>query len=236
MRNPPHTGDGRNPVLLVAHGSRDPRAAATTRALARTVAAVRPGLDVRVAFLELSPPRPAQVLAVLPPGAVVVPLLLTRAYHGAVDLPSQVDGFGCAITDTLGEASPALLDALTRRLPAVKFDALVLAAAGTRVASARSTVEKVASALGFHLGVPCHVAYAAGASPSGAEAVTALREQGARRIAVASYFLAPGRLHDLVANSALSAGAIAVAAPLGASWPLAELILTRVDAALSVTL
>src|SRR5918912_4049812 len=50
------------PVVLVAHGSRDPVAAATTRALARTVAALRPGLDVRVAFLELAVPRPAQVL------------------------------------------------------------------------------------------------------------------------------------------------------------------------------
>ncbi|NUT06935.1 MAG: cobalamin biosynthesis protein CbiX, partial [Hamadaea sp.] len=32
------------PLLLVAHGSRDPRANATTRALARVVAAARPGL------------------------------------------------------------------------------------------------------------------------------------------------------------------------------------------------
>src|SRR5688572_30060735 len=88
----------RRSVLLVAHGSRDPRAAGTTRALARTVAAVRPGLDVRVAFLELSRPGPAEVLAVMPAGTVVVPLLLTRAYHGAVDLPAQVAGFDCVIT------------------------------------------------------------------------------------------------------------------------------------------
>src|ERR1051326_6280711 len=102
-RGPPRPGGGmRRSVLLVAHGSRDPRAAATTRALARAVAAVRPGLDVRVGFLELSQPRPAEVLAAMPAGTVVVPLLLTRAYHGTVVLPAQVAGFDCVITGTLG--------------------------------------------------------------------------------------------------------------------------------------
>jgi sirohydrochlorin ferrochelatase len=99
------------------------------------------------------------------------------------------------------------------------------------VESARATVEEVASALGARLGLPCRVAYAAGASPSGAEAVAALRNQGAARVGVASYFLAPGRLYDMVTGSALDAGAIAAAPPLGASWPLAELILSKVDGA-----
>ena len=45
-------------VLLVAHGSADPRAAASTRALARAVAAQRPGLDVRTSYLDHAGPRP----------------------------------------------------------------------------------------------------------------------------------------------------------------------------------
>lgn len=220
-------------VLLVAHGSRDPRAAATTRALARTVAAVRPGLDVRVAFLELAEPRPADVLAAMPSGTIVVPLLLTRAYHGAVDLPAQVAGFDCVIAPTLGSVSEPLLEALIQRLPRLAFDALVLAAAGTRVESARETVREVAEALGERLGLPCRVAYAAGATPNGAEAVAALRSQGAHRVGVASYFLAPGRLYDTVTRSALEAGAVAAAAPLGASWRLAQLLLSRVDGQLA---
>jgi len=222
----------RRSVLLVAHGSRDPRAAATTRALARTVAAVRPGLDVRVAFLELAHPQPAEVLAAMPAGTVVVPLLLTRAYHGAVDLPAQVAGFDCVITDTVGSVSEPLLSALVRRLPPGDYDALVLAAAGTRVEAARETIRSVAFALSERLGLPCRVAYAAGAdgaAPSGSEAVAALRNEGARRVAVASYFLAPGRLYDTVTRAALDAGAVAVAPPLGASWGIAELIMSQVD-------
>jgi sirohydrochlorin ferrochelatase len=81
--------------------------------------------------------------------------------------------------------------------------------------------------LGARLEVPCRVAYAAGAAPNGAEAVAALRKDGFRRVAVASYFLAPGRLYDTVTGAALSAGAVAVAAPLGASWQIAELILSH---------
>ena len=213
-------------VVLVAHGSRDPRSASVTRALARTVAAVRPGLDVRTAFLEHTSPSPASVLASLTGPAVVVPLLLTNAYHGSIDLPAQVSGFDCTITDTLG--SPALVDALVKRLPAEPFDSLVLAAAGTRVASARAGVDEVAAALSARLNVPCHVAYAAGAVPSGAEAVRCLPG----RVGVASYFLAPGKLYDLVVASARSAGAAFSAPPLGASWPLAQLICDRIDAAL----
>lgn len=219
----------RDHVVLVAHGSRDPRAASVTRALARTVAAVRPGLDVRAAFLEHTSPSPAAVLASLPGPAVVVPLLLTNAYHGSIDLPAQVAGFDCTITETIG--SPALVDALIKRLPAEPFDSLVLAAAGTRVIAAREAIEEVAAALSDRLGVPSRVAYAAGATPSGFDAVRSLPG----RVGVASYFLAPGKLHDIVVASALSAGASFAAAPLGASWPLARVISARIDAAILPT-
>ncbi|NUT36049.1 MAG: sirohydrochlorin chelatase [Hamadaea sp.] len=225
-------------MLLVAHGSRDPRANATTRALARVVAAARPGLDVRVSFLELAVPSPAEVLTALGERVVVVPLLLTNAYHGRIDLPAQVAGFDVALAAPLGgtEGRAHLLAGLTKRLDAAisraAYDGLVLAAAGTRMADARVVVEDAGEQLGAALGVPVEVAYAAGAEPTGGEAVARLRERGARRIAVASYFLACGRLYDTVTGSAAQAGAVAVAEPLGASWDLARLILDRYDAVL----
>ncbi len=67
-------------LVAVAHGSRDPRSAATIDALAAEVRSLRPDLDVRVSFLDLSAPRLADVLdGVAADGhrhAVVVPLLL----------------------------------------------------------------------------------------------------------------------------------------------------------------
>jgi sirohydrochlorin ferrochelatase len=60
-------------------------------------------------------------------------------------------------------------------------------------------------------------------------AVSRLRVSGARRVAVAAYFLAPGLFHDAVTEAARAAGAVAVAAPLTDAPELVELVLRRVD-------
>ncbi|GAB1694235.1 sirohydrochlorin chelatase [Krasilnikovia sp. M28-CT-15] len=241
-------------VVLTAHGSRDPRAAAATQALTRAVARLRPDWDVHAAYLDHSLPRPAGALAALAAAghqrAVLVPLLLTSAYHGRVDVPAEVaaaraDGLSLevAVAEVLGPVAgavpPLLLDGLVRRLPALRstaggpvrrageLDALVLAAAGTRDAAARATVEQVAAALGERLGLPCRVAYASASPPVAGEAVGLLRGAGARRVGVASYFLAPGRLYDAAVRSAWSAGAVAVAEPLTDAPELAALVVAQ---------
>lgn len=245
-------------VVLVAHGSRDPRAAEATEALARAVRRARPGWEVRAAYLDHAGPRPLDVLATLPTRrAVVVPLLLTAAYHGRVDLPAVVEAattlpLTVALADVLGPrplpvrepaalgpspafpparesaVPPQLIDALARRLPSAGLDAVVLAAAGTRDASARTTVEWVAEALSARLSLPCTVAYASAAPPAPGAAVDLLRASGARRIGVAAYFLAPGHLYDRAAESARAAGAVTVAAPLADAPDLVRLIEARV--------
>jgi len=99
----------------VAHGSADPRAALQTRALARAVGG-------EAAFLDHAGPRLAEVLAGHR-SAVVVPLLLTSAYHGRVDIPAALAGLDTevALADVLGPVGgvvpPELLDALVERLP-----------------------------------------------------------------------------------------------------------------------
>jgi sirohydrochlorin ferrochelatase len=225
-------------VVLVAHGSRDPRAAASTTAVAGAVAAARPDWDVHASYLDHSLPRPAQVLAGVS-RAVVVPLLLTSAYHGRIDVPGEiakVPGVRADLTDVLGPASPLLLDALIRRLPVEDLDAVVLASAGTRDAAARGTVGDAAAALGARLGVPALASFASAASPTSGEAVARLRAAGARRVGVASYFLAPGRLYDKAVESAVEAGAVAVAEPLGAAPELVRLIESRVEAVARIPL
>jgi sirohydrochlorin ferrochelatase len=230
------------PIVLVAHGSHDARSAATIRRLAAGVAARWP-TTVTAAFLEANQPsvgaavRGLAAHASQPP--VIVPALLTSAYHGRVDLPQVLASCGLALGQTpvlgpalVGEApDPLLLGALLRRLSSVntRYDGIVLIAAGTSDAAARSTVEVVAAALGERLGVPAAVGYASGA-PAAGEAVAALRGRGATRVAVASYFLAPGRLYDTAARSAQAAGVVGIAPPLGAAPELVELILARATA------
>ncbi|MDM4720595.1 CbiX/SirB N-terminal domain-containing protein [Micromonospora sp. WMMA1363] len=237
-----------DPVVLVAHGSRDQRAAAATRALARAVAAARPGLRVLPSWLDHTEPGPTEVLRELGaaghPRAVLVPLLLTAAYHRRVDIPvavaaarETVPGLAVRVTDVLGPVvagvDDALLAGLRRRLAEAGpggYDALVLAAAGTRDPAARASVGRVAAALRMALGAPTRVSYASAAPPAAGAAVARLRARGARRVAVAAYFLAPGLFHDAVAAAARGAGAVAVAAPLTDAPELADLVLRRVAA------
>jgi hypothetical protein len=128
-----------------------------------------------------------------------------------------------------GAVPRLLVDALIRRLPAEGLDAVVLAAAGTRNAAARATVEWAADALSARLGIPCAVGYASAASPLPGGAVDLLRAAGARRVGVAAYFLAPGFLYDLAVRSAREAGAVAVAGPLTDAPELVRLVAARVD-------
>ncbi|WP_191971253.1 sirohydrochlorin chelatase [Micromonospora aurantiaca (nom. illeg.)] len=244
---PAHLSAG-PPVVLVAHGSRDPRAAEATRALARAVADTCPGRPVLPSWLDHTDPGPAEVLRGLADAghsrAVLVPLLLTAAYHRKVDIPAAVAAAGADIevrvTDVLGPTGGGvdggLLDGLRRRLAEATgdgpggLDAVVLAAAGTRDPAARASVGRVAAAFGAGLGVPCRVSYASAAPPEVGGAVTRLRAAGARRVAVAAYFLAPGRFHDGIRASARSAGAVAVADPLTDLPELADLVRRRVEA------
>src|ERR1700751_4846882 len=78
------------PLVLTAHGSRDPRSAANARAVAGQVARMRPDLDVRLAFCELNAPSLMDVLNVCPAAAFVTPLLLADAHHARVDIPAQI--------------------------------------------------------------------------------------------------------------------------------------------------
>ncbi|MFG2058301.1 sirohydrochlorin chelatase [Micromonospora sp. NPDC048930] len=242
-------GHAAAPVVLVAHGSRDPRAAEATRALARAVAAARPGAPVLPSWLDHTAPGPAAVLRELAAAghsrAVLVPLLLTAAYHRKVDIPAAVAAareagapIDVRVAEVLGpadgEVDPKLLAGLRRRLAEARpdgYDGLVLAAAGTRDARARGSVGRVAAALGADLGVPCRVSYASAAPPAAGAAVAKLRAGGAHRVAVAAYFLAPGLFHDGVVAAAGEAGAVAVADPLTDLPELADLVLRRVDAA-----
>lgn len=154
-----HDGAAGTALLLVAHGSRDPRHAATLRTLADGVRSLA-GLRTGIAFLEFDRPGVADAVgAAVSAGAdrvVVVPLLLSRAYHATTDLPAALaEGWGVPVhtTDVLG-GSPLLVAALERRLSEAGAGSsgrdstgVVVAATGSRDAGARASVAAVARAL-----------------------------------------------------------------------------------------
>jgi sirohydrochlorin ferrochelatase len=231
-------------LVALAHGSRDPRSAATITALVEEVRAMRPDLRIEQAFLELSKPSFTTVVDKLVRAGydeiVVVPLLLTEAYHAKVDVPSAVaaasakhEGVKIRATSILG-LEPCFLEVLDVRMRDAlrehrirELDALVLAAAGSSDPLANQSVARLARLWGTHHKLPVTAAFASSAPPATGEAVRAFRKEGRRHIAVASLFLAPGFLPDRAAELALEAGAVAVSEPLGAHPNLARTILAR---------
>ncbi|MGW5342105.1 CbiX/SirB N-terminal domain-containing protein [Streptomyces sp. HUAS TT3] len=237
------------PVLLViAHGSRDPRHAATVHALTRRVRALRPGLRVETAFLDFNAPRVEQVLSALHADGVhdvvAQPLLLTRAFHAKADVPAvlaealvRLPGLTVRVADVLGP-DPLLTAALELRLreagitPADRATTgVVLASAGSSDPEAIAVIAETAREWRHTGWCAVRPAFASAALPRTEDAVRALRAEGARRVAVASYVIAPGRLPDRIAGGAREAGADVVAGVLGAAPQLARLLLRRYAAA-----
>lgn len=231
-------------LIALAHGSRDPRSAATIRSLVDEVRSQRPDLRIEPAFLDLSRPTFHTVVDRLVKAGhdeiVVVPLLLSEAYHAKVDVPAAVaeagarhEGLQIRASQVLG-LEPAFLQVLDERLRAAlssarvrELDALVLAAAGSSDPLANQAVARLARVWGAHHKLPVTAAFASTAPPATGEAVRAFRAEGRRHVAVASLFLAPGKLPDRAAELALEAGAVAVSAPLGAHPEVARAVLAR---------
>ncbi len=239
---PPRTPPGI--LVAVAHGSADPRAAATIAELAAAARERSPGLDLRTAFLGHAPPSLPQVLGTIEAGrqVTVLPLLLTAAYHSKADIPRMLArtprprvSYGA----TLGP-HPLLLNAMERRLaeadPGSLEDpartAVVLAAAGSSDPKANATIARMAAQWQARTRwFAVRPAYASAAEPSPAAAVAGLLRDGAPRVVVATYLLAPGLFADRIRQAALAAGAAAVSPALGACAEVAEVLLDRFAAA-----
>ncbi|MFB9686885.1 sirohydrochlorin chelatase [Amycolatopsis plumensis] len=235
------------PLVAVAHGSRDPRSAATVRALVDVVRDRAPGVPVHESFLDLSAPLVTDVLRSLYADghrtAVVVPLLLGSAFHARVDLPALIDsvvtecpGFTVRTSDVLG-ADPALEAVALDRLAAAPRRGgmgVIVSAVGSSNASANAVVASLASRWEERLGVPVSEAFASAAQPDIPAAAAALRTRGARHLVVASWFLAPGLLPDRIAKLAREADPEAfIAEPLADDPRVADVVVSRYASAVS---
>jgi sirohydrochlorin ferrochelatase len=228
-------------VLLLSHGSRDPRAEYVVGELVSAVA-VGTGITVRAAHLGFAAPTAAVALRRLAADGFtsvrVVPLLFTPGYHLTHDVPFAVAASG--VTERMHvSVAPSLLsggcrerdlllEALAGRLVQAgadqNVDALVLAAAGSISHTAHMCIESLARDLEHSHGLPVMSAFASAGTPSPAQALQALSERGIQRPAVASLFVAPGRLTDSVVAACPD---LPVADPLGVSPAFVELLVAQ---------
>ncbi|MFW0784191.1 sirohydrochlorin chelatase [Gordonia sp. CPCC 206044] len=217
--------------VLVAHGTRNPHGIDVIAQIAEAVSD-RIG-TTRTAFVDVLGPTPSEVIADVDRPAVLVPAFLASGYHVRQDIPHHVQAAGRAdtvVTRALGP-DPTIAAVARLRLIEAGFepgDAVVLAAAGSSDESACAQVYLAARQLESLIGGRVEVGFITTASPSVPEAVERAARSG-RRVVIASYLLAPGLFH----NRLHTYGADAVAEPLGADRRIADLIVTRMRAAVS---
>ncbi|MFF8590420.1 sirohydrochlorin chelatase [Streptomyces sp. NPDC015220] len=229
-------------LVLVAHGSRDPRARIAVEALMERVRELRPRLPVHLGHIELNEPLLPGALARLGDAeAVLVPLLLSPGHHVKHDIPGAAAAAPARtrVAAPLGP-HPLLVETLYARLAEAgwrtpadratrRASAVVLAAAGSRDPDSAADTRRTARLLAERIGVPVVPAYASAAAPTVPDALRALAARGRHRTAVASCFTAPGRFATQCAEAAPGIAA----APLGDHPAMARLVLHRYEQALT---
>ncbi|MGU3431497.1 sirohydrochlorin chelatase [Actinomycetes bacterium M1A6_2h] len=215
-------------LVLVAHGTRNPRGVEVVAALAE---AVRPQIGtVRVAFVDVLGPSPAEVLRdpALTGPVVLVPAFLASGYHVHADLPREIDAGerdGVHVTRALGP-DPALAAVMAEDLTRLGWkqgDPVVIAAAGSSDPRAVADVDRAREQLADALSTTVVTGYIATGRPRVPCVVANLRANGADRVFVASYLLAPGLFHTRVRDC----GATGVTEPLGRHESVVDLLLSR---------
>jgi sirohydrochlorin ferrochelatase len=232
---------GPSAVLLLSHGSRDPRAEYVVAELVSAVAAGA-GIPVRAAHLDFTAPTPVVALRQLAADGFtsvrVVPLLFTPGYHLTHDVPFAVEASGVTDRVEVSVAPPllsgglpgrhlllmALADRLAQAGAGGSADALVLASAGSSSQAARLRIGSLARDLARAHGIPVMPAFASAGAPSLAQALEALSDKGIQRPAVASLFVAPGKLTDSVVAACPD---LPVADPLGVSPAFVGLLVAQ---------
>lgn len=204
-------------LVLAAHGSADPGYTAVFDWLADRIVGNRPDLDVLVGYLDHNSPR----LAELPTdGSVVVPMLLATGYHLTTDIPAAAAR--ATITAAIGP-DPRLTAVVADRLGEAGWSAgtpVVLAAAGSTDERGLDDVRTAATQLAEALGVEVTAAFVGAGEPALSDLMPA---------AVATYLLAPGHFTDVIAGC----GAPVISAPIGADPRVADIAMSRYDAATS---
>ena len=194
-------------VILLAHGSPDPRAQAAAEEFALAVEVVHADAQVHCAFLDHGPSLTDVVTTLADEGigrAVVVPAFLSHAFHVRVDVPREIEAAQRATGVELVTTMPigtdgALLELLDELLPE---GPVTLAIAGTRDPHAEEQLRRVAERWSRRRASPVVLAHASMGSPTVPEAIEELEAASGTRASVAAFVLFPGVLPDRITQAA----------------------------------
>ncbi len=230
-------------LVLVTKGSAEQESNGAFHSLRKQLQIMRPDLQVNVAFLRHCPPTGPQVVSSLVHRGVnevvFVPLSLTAAFSdpGVEELVNKVSAahpnVAFAAARPLGPVS-VLLDLLDAQLRqalrsqgAMQIDSLVLATSADVDARGISLLKRRARQWASRHNLICQLAINYSDGIGTAQAVSTLRSQGRRHIAVGSLWLSDDESWVAQKQSALRNGAIAVSRPFGVQKTLLELAIAR---------
>jgi sirohydrochlorin cobaltochelatase len=240
---------GEPALLIVGHGTRDPRGAQEFHELVALIRARNPGLKVEGGFIELSrPPISECVDRLVGAGSreiSAVPLMLLAAGHAKDDIPATLvrertshPGLNFHYGRALG-IRPELLELMGERISAVvsadekKETAVLVTGRGSSDPDANSDLAKIARL--FYEGRPyplVETAFVSLTPPSVPEALQRCERLGARRVVVFSYFLFTGVLEERIRKqserfAAQSGVEVRYAGYFGPEARVADLVLER---------
>lgn len=229
------------PIILLAHGSADPRHRRGIEALAGRAATLGEA-PVYVAYLDHHAPSAADA-ARAAGGGVVVPALLSTGYHARVDVPKAIEAMHRAVPGTflasagLGLGRPVLEgvgELLARAGVADSRDlSVVLALAGTTAPEAFEELRgAVAGASAAHDG-PAWAARACVCEPAHLGGCVTRAAEGVPTFVV-PIALCEGVLRDRVVGAAFGLGLATVAGVLAETEAIAHLVVARAAEALAV--
>src|SRR5215212_5730373 len=202
-------------LLIVGHGSRDPRGAREFHDLVGLVRRRNPSLTVEGGFIELSRPPISECVDRLAesgaPSVAAVPLMLLAAGHTKDDIPATLvrektdhPKTGFSYGRALG-IRPELLELMDERITAVVREeekeemAVLIVGRGSSDPDANSDLSKIARL--FYEGRPYPVvesAYVSMTPPDVADGLDRCFKLGAKRVVVFSYFLFTGILEERI--------------------------------------
>lgn len=214
------------PLVVAAHGTRDPDGEADAHAFVERLREALPGVEVHVGFIELSNPPLVTAMTAAASHAVgqqqqqqqsrsvtVLPLMLARGGHAKDDIPGAMHESAAAHPDLSWDYAavlgpdPALVGALRQRVNAARGEvpaeetSVLLVGRGCSDADANATLATTARLL-YETGgyAMVETAYIAVASPDIAAGLTRLRLLGAQHVVAVPYVLFRGLMRGSVAD------------------------------------
>lgn len=239
------------PLLVSGHGTADQEGVDEFMALVDKCAKMRPHIDVRAGFIELSPPPLGESIAELyamgHKHMISVPLMLFDAGHSKTDIPASLNigkgmhpGLDITYAKPLG-IHTRLIEAINKRLEAaVPADeraetGVLIVGRGASDPASNSRVAQVARLIWEGRDWPeVEIAFIGITRPKLQEGLDKLKRLGYKKIVVIAYFLFTGVLEQRIRNQSIEWGKendiqLTVADYFGPDDLIAEMVWLRYD-------